>query len=1135
MGKKAKKKPHHGSAQRVKKAPSNTTPAQKTEINEKIPSVVGCKHLDKGINLEKLNTQLAKSSVLQCQGCLKSGGGKKEKKGKGKPGKNKRVPKDFSSGSIWICLACGHMGCGNEEEEMDVDRHAWQHCLYTRHPYALQCNDKLLCWCFPCQSTVQDSSVVPHGEGEDGCQSLQMQALKLVQEKLLNPSHVDNDIGFRDEEDVLGLTGKVESQSSDEKDGICNGSSSHVVRGLMNLGNTCFFNSVMQNLLALDVLREHFMKPAQLPEGPITSALRKLYVETSLEGLGQGDDNGFKKGMKGIGAISPKALFGAICAKASQFRGYQQQDSHELLRCLLDNLHTEELSVRKSKGMINTNYLDENRGDDEASEGNTDEKSNHMNGVLKVATLVNRVFDGQLCSTVCCCECDYYSVVYEPFLDLSLPIPTIPTAKKVSLPRQRASSSSKTQLKDDARSSNIGYGEGRRRSDLQIQSEAEVDISSQATFPLTLQNRITETEEKAANEPALLEGRVADIPALNEDTDWNESGPQDDTGWNGSGPQEDTGWNGSGPPEDTGWLDYLRSPTGSEDMLYQGQGPFDTSENVQQVENHYVENSIPESDLSPPDGSQTESPLPMIGDSEVLLLPYKEIDFVAGNELDVTCRSPDLAQVDTDDGLHKQLDETFDGFGQLFDEDETSVIQKEESEEVESENFLYDENGGDYLLDMGISITTEMKEEEIEATVFPMSVDGCLADFTRPELLSGENAWKCEKCASKLVKGSDNLEKRTAKEECGTRINSRLTAGSVLNISDALSMDEKQVELENGEKPDSLEKATDTELEDCTSTRCSGTSAIKADESQIHGGRGTCNGDAEKVKCNSQGENETECQQTEVLSSLNDIDNGQPSNQEDHQMRRGSAGKDSVRVSVSYDIMINDCRAQGASCSQAEGYSNKNVLGICGAEYSSEIDGINSAERPASTSSVAEGDGSSANLGGCDLQPQKFRSTGKGYNRLEKRKSKKKEPEASGIKQEATKRYLISKAPLVLTIHLKRFTQDIRGRLSKLSGHVTFQERLDLRPFLDPGCRDKGSCIYRLIGVVEHLGTMRGGHYVGYVRCHQDEICEDVRKDGSSRKSTWYYVSDSLVRRASLSEVLRSEAYLLFYEKCTLR
>lgn len=58
---------------------------------------------------------------------------------------------------------------------------------------------------------------------------------------------------------------------------------------------------------------------------------------------------------------------------------------------------------------------------------------------------------------------------------------------------------------------------------------------------------------------------------------------------------------------------------------------------------------------------------------------------------------------------------------------------------------------------------------------------------------------------------------------------------------------------------------------------------------------------------------------------------------------------------------------------------------------------------------------------------------------------------------------------------------------------------------------------YRLVGVVEHLGTMRGGHYVAYVRGSKDGV--------------WYHASDAYVRQTSLEEVLRSEAYILFYER----
>lgn len=54
------------------------------------------------------------------------------------------------------------------------------------------------------------------------------------------------------------------------------------------------------------------------------------------------------------------------------------------------------------------------------------------------------------------------------------------------------------------------------------------------------------------------------------------------------------------------------------------------------------------------------------------------------------------------------------------------------------------------------------------------------------------------------------------------------------------------------------------------------------------------------------------------------------------------------------------------------------------------------------------------------------------------------------VKRDATKRVLIDKGPPILTIHLKRFSQDARGRLSKLNGHVNFGEVLDLRPYMDP-------------------------------------------------------------------------------------
>lgn len=51
--------------------------------------------------------------------------------------------------------------------------------------------------------------------------------------------------------------------------------------------------------------------------------------------------------------------------------------------------------------------------------------------------------------------------------------------------------------------------------------------------------------------------------------------------------------------------------------------------------------------------------------------------------------------------------------------------------------------------------------------------------------------------------------------------------------------------------------------------------------------------------------------------------------------------------------------------------------------------------------------------------------------------------------------------------------------------------------------------------------------------CVIDPICTS-NVDLSSTKGQWYYISDSQVRTTTQSEVLRSQAYLLFYEKLPL-
>ncbi|KAI8844558.1 hypothetical protein BJ741DRAFT_588737 [Chytriomyces cf. hyalinus JEL632] len=157
------------------------------------------------------------------------------------------------------------------------------------------------------------------------------------------------------------------------------------------------------------------------------------------------------------------------------------------------------------------------------------------------------------------------------------------------------------------------------------------------------------------------------------------------------------------------------------------------------------------------------------------------------------------------------------------------------------------------------------------------------------------------------------------------------------------------------------------------------------------------------------------------------------------------------------------------------------------------------------------------------------------------------------------KRYLIHQFPKVLALHLKRFERvGSSGRSKKLDVHVAFDEILDMGMYLSPDevveklmrksstggpavaedvvvapqWRNVNNGLYRLYGVVVHAGSLFGGHYVAYVRV---KVPDDVELPESftsvvKGREFWIYASDSVVKLTTLEEVLKQQAYILFYE-----
>ncbi|XP_064006513.1 ubiquitin carboxyl-terminal hydrolase 42-like [Pogoniulus pusillus] len=113
----------------------------------------------------------------------------------------------------------------------------------------------------------------------------------------------------------------------------------------------------------------------------------------------------------------------------------------------------------------------------------------------------------------------------------------------------------------------------------------------------------------------------------------------------------------------------------------------------------------------------------------------------------------------------------------------------------------------------------------------------------------------------------------------------------------------------------------------------------------------------------------------------------------------------------------------------------------------------------------------------------------------------------------ASKGFSIQDAPPVLTLALKRF--GMTGR--KLSKAVEFPLSLDLRPYMSQARGEL--CLYSLYAVLVHRGGgSASGHYFCYVK---------------ASNGLWYRMDDTSVTPCAVGTVLRQQAYLLFYVRCS--
>ncbi|XP_054268454.1 ubiquitin carboxyl-terminal hydrolase 16 [Macrosteles quadrilineatus] len=1013
MGK--KKRSHQNSSNIVGDSSESESSKDSTQPGEATNKAC-CPHINKSVEIanirKNLKTSRDKNTHNLCSLCKKN---------------ESSLCKDG-----WVCLRCGSCNCGPEEEDHRTDHYKTPRS--DAHYLAYQVNNNLI-WCFMCERDIP----IDVSKKVQSCADF---IKKQYSDNLpFSPVRVESDskkmngtegLDFLKDDITPRMAALNKSINKDEVKPVL---SLPKVRGLSNLGNTCFFNSVLQCLAQtpglVDLLKEMDVPGEKFPvdvkgvtidavlkrpKGPLVSA-PLADILTEVAGVPGGGD---------CHTVNPRKLLDALTSKCPQFEGGDQHDAHELLRHLLDSVHNEDLR-RYQKAILDHIGYNNNNLDELEEDKKKFAKSVNQLVCDTIPIRPDQVFKGSLVSILQCTVCYNKSEREEPFLDLSLPVaqekaqpPTVRKKQNCNSPveeehgsLERKDTKSKHQLKKEAK---VARKNAKR--------QGKKDKNGEFT--------IEEEDKKDSKDGEQSDADVED----NEDNACEEQDQKTEIVESGYSSEKQMSARGS--PVTT-------------------QSPEDEKTTTSPVLQNQASNVIP-------GVYSSEDPETLLAKrAESGLGSIQELTVAIPEEINTECNSQDSVRVNASNGSpdisSDSQQSSFRNVDLSLSSSSDYKLPPSSDSQVDRNTMIYDWNcSGDVKL-------LSQDSSSLSVSLSPLCGSGSHSQKNSPG--SNDNMSMC----ASLQHSNEMSVCNSLPENVSMILNSPVKSREDNSGSD--ERPESRMECRNRSSP--VEPREITELDSgllklslegmtCADMDTDGAEDVKVDtaDSPTHVGsfKGAIPLPPPQPPTQLFSAPYTFVHPSPSVPSLPAIPRYSPSTSTSYFPRQ--------RIEEG-ECSLHSCLTQ-FTCIEVLAGANKTHCEAC-------------TER--------------LNKGNKEGKP---------------------------VYQNSTKQLLISKLPPVIIFHLKRF-QVQRCSFKKISRHVDFPLVLDVAQFCS--INENEPILYSLYGVVEHSGTLHGGHYVAYVkvRSHAD------RRPGQPPPGRWYYISDSRVSDVDENTVLKTQAYLLFYER----